>query len=252
MPQSRSFFPARPLKTTASRTPALTLVAALLAGACGAPDTRSFTVENAIFESVYLDRRVPASEELTPEARAGVAAGLSAICKGETGGAGRLIRESRIGERIYRLVLVAAKADRKGKCDYAAWPGQEVLLGDRFKQLVNSGDPAAVLLAALLDKSLAEPDRRRIVEALAGRRYSQAEAIQADLLAGGSPADQQKAQELLADAAQQGATPAYRLLARLHRDGRGVPADTAKACQYLRDAAARGSEAAADELRACK
>jgi TPR repeat protein len=241
-------FPSRCLmrKTTSKRTFLLGILLSL--GGCGEPDTRSFSVENAIFESIYLDRAVPGSGRENPQ---GIAGGLAAICKGDPSGARRLIRESAAGEQIYRLVLVAAKARRDGGCDYSDWQEKQTLLGDRFKQLVNSGDPAAVLLASLLDRSLAAPDREKIVQALADRRYGHAQAIRAGMLIEGDAAgrDYGKALELLEDAAKQGATPASVLLARLHGEGLGTPKDSGKACKYLRDAANGGYEVAAGELR---
>jgi hypothetical protein len=229
---------------------ALSLGAWLLIGGCGEPDMRSFSVENAIFESVYLDRAVLDSNKDSEEGRARIGGGLSAICKGDTSGARQLILDSGIGNQIYKLVLVAAKANRKGSCDYSDWPQKQTLLGDRFKQLVNSGDPSAVLLAAFIDKSLAQPDRLEVVKALSDRRYSHAEAIYAGMLIGGDSAAAQypKALELLEDAAKQGATPGYMLLARMHKEGLGTPKDIGKACKYLRDAESHGVEGAKQEL----
>lgn len=226
------------------------LVAALLAGACGEADMRSFSAENAIFEAIVLDHAPLAADKDTPESRAAIGNGLSAICKGDATGTRQLIREAGIGDNIYKLVLVAAKANRKGACDYGDWQAKQTLMGDRFKQLVGSGDPAAVLLAAMVDKSLAPADRMKIVEALAGRRYSHAEAIEAEALIGA--ANYPKALELLDDAAKQGATPADVLLARLHLAGQGAPKDAGKACKYLQDAANLGAEGAARELKALR
>lgn len=227
----------------------LPLAGLLFLAACGSPDTRSFSVENAVFESLYLDRAAPGPGRDDPETRERVARGLAAICKGDTSGAWELIRESKL-ERIHQLVLVAAKARRDGPCDYSDWHGRQVLLGDIFKQQVNSGDPAAVLAASLMDKALAEPDRLKVVKALADRGYGHAKAIYAGTLMEGGPAaaDYPKALELLEDAARQGATPAYVLLARLHREGLGTPKDPGKACKYLRDAAGAGYGAAAAEV----
>lgn len=228
------------------------LAALGLIGACGEPDTRSFSVENAIFESLYLERAVPTSDKDSPQDRAAIASGLAALCKGDTAGARQLVRNSGIGNQIYQLVLVAAKANRKGSCDYSDWPDKQTLLGDRFKQLVNSGDPAAVLLASLIDKSLAEADRLQVLKALSDRKYSHAEAIYAGMLISGesAAAEYQKAKDLLEDAAKQGATPAYMLLARMHREGLGMPKDPDTACKYLRQAVNSGVETAMRSLDA--
>lgn len=222
---------------------------AFLIGGCGEPDTRSFRVENAIFESLYLDRLDLGPNKDNPESRACIGNGLSAICKGDASGAKRLISDGGIGNQAYQLVLIAAKA-APNNCDYSAWHDKQTLLGDRFKQLVGSGDAAAVLLAALIDRNLAEPDRLQVVKALSEKRYSHAEAIHAGMLIGGAPAgaDYRKALELLEDAAKQGATPAYALLARVHKEGLGAPEDLSRACKYLRDAANSGVEAARQEL----
>lgn len=228
---------------------ALGLGASLLLGACGEPDTRSFLVENAIFESLHFERRDLGPARESPESRAAVGSGLSAICQGDVSGAKRLIADGGIGNHIYPLVLIAAKAARN-HCDYSGWHDKQSLLGERFKQLVNSGDAAAVLLAALIDRNLAEADRLQVVKALADKRYSHAEAIYADMLLGGdSPAENyRQALDLLEDAAKQGATPAKLLLARMHREGLGTPKDPDKACKYLQDAAKGGIEKAASEL----
>lgn len=225
------------------------LVLSVLAGACGSPDTRSFAVENVIFEALVGERAAPPAETVDAETRARVARGLSAVCKGDTAGARQLIRDGGIGTQIYRLLLIAAKAARDGSCDYTDWPEKHTLLGDRFKQLVNSGDAAAVLLAALLDNSLTAADRAAVVKALSDRKYGQAEVVYAGLLLTGEgvAADPQQARTLLEDAARQGADPAWLLLARLYRDGLGTPRDLAKACAHFAEAARRGSAAAADE-----
>lgn len=232
----------------------LSCTAAILIGGCGEPDMRSFSVENAIFESLYPNRTELPGKPDSPEQRAGIAGGLAAICKGNTSGARQLIRDSGIGDQIYKLVLIAAKAGRNGACDYSDWHDKQILLGDRFKQLVNSGDPAAVLLAALIDRNLAVPDRLQVVKALSDRRYSHAEAILAGMLIAGDAgaAEYPRALELLDDAAKQGATPAYLLLARLHKDGLGTPKDSGKACKYLQDGIKQGAEAAAKELEALR
>ena len=170
----------------------LALCAACLPLACGEPDQRAFAVENALFVAWYQgfdDSR----SELTTARRERVAAGLSAICRGETGGTLTLLREAGIGRDIHRLALVAAKADRKGRCDYADWPDKAGLHGERIKQLVHQGDGPAVLLAALLDAQLSAAQRLEMVEALAARRYGQAEAVLAALrLQQGQPPDAER------------------------------------------------------------
>lgn len=227
----------------------LPLAIALFAAGCGSTDQRSFAVENAIFESLVVERALPLPRAAGPAEQASIGEGLAAVCRGNTAGARRLIRDSAIGPQIYRLLLVAAKAARDGRCDFSDWPEQQTLLGDRFKQLVSSGDAAAVLLAALLDTGLAPADRKRVAEALAERKYGHAEAVYADLLLAGDPgpADYAQAHALLEDAARQGADPAWLLLARLYRDGRGVPQDIGKACAHFSEAARRGIAAASAE-----
>ncbi|WP_371323532.1 hypothetical protein VX159_14135 [Dechloromonas sp. ZY10] len=172
--------------------------------ACGEPDQRAFAIENAVFASWY-QRQIPAASVPSETARARVADGLAAICRGRTDGAAELLREAGVGKDIYRLALVAAKADRKGRCDYSDWSERLGLHGERIKQLVNQGDGPAVLLAALLDEQLPEGERLRVVEALAERRYGQAQAVLAVLR---GPADPMQT-ELLMQARAQGVALAY-------------------------------------------
>lgn len=180
----------------------------LLPLACGEADQRAFAVENALFASWYLEENLPAGE-LTVDRRGLVAAGLAAICRGDTGGTADLLRTAGIGPEIYRLALIAAKADRKGRCDYSDWPEKRGLHGERIKQLVNQGDAPAVLLAALLDAQLPAAERLRVVAALAERRYGQAQAVLAALHA----RQGDNAPELLAQAQQQAVALAYVLQA---------------------------------------
>lgn len=237
-----------------SRLPSVAFAASLALAACGDSDQRSFAIENLLFESLAVSRSPLPAPSAPPDAaqQAQVAAGLAAICRGETGGARQLLDEARIGKEIYRLMLIAAKANRKGNCDYADWPAKLSFLGERFKQLVGSGDGPSVLLAALLDEQLPAAERREVVQALAERRYGQAEAVLAGLLLRGDEGEQaaavDKARQLLADAAGQGVVPAHLLLARIYREGRGVPADPAKSCAALREAARLGSAAAPRQL----
>lgn len=176
--------------------------------ACGEPDQRAFAVENAVFASWYA-RSIPAAEALSEARRSRVGEGLAAICQGRTEGVAELLREAGIGKDIYRLVLVAAKADRKGRCDYSDWPEKLGLYGERIKQLVNQGDGPAVLLAALLDEQLPEGERLRVVEALAERRYGQAQAVLAALR---GPAEAAQA-DLLTQARAQAVALAHLLAA---------------------------------------
>ena len=221
---------------------------------CSAPDNRSFAVENAIFESLLATPYSPRPSEPTqaPDTgrQAAVAQGLSAICNGDTAGTGELLRNAGIGKNIYRLALIAAKADRKGSCDYTDWSSKQSFLGERFTQLVGSGDGPSVLLAALLDDNLNAADRRAIIEALSGRRYGHAEAAQAALLlrGEGGPRDEGKALELATDGARQGAAPAYLLLADIYQQGLETPTDNGKACDALREAARLGSPTGKDRL----
>lgn len=238
------------------RLPSVAFAATLALAACGDSDQRSFAIENLLFESLAVSRSPLPAPAAPPDAaqQALVAAGLAAICRGETGGARQLLDDARIGQEIYRLMLIAAKANRQGTCDYADWPARLSFLGERFKQLVGSGDGPSVLLAALLDQQLAAAERREVVQALAERRYGQAQAVLAGLLLGegGAGADQaatvDQARQLLDDAAGQGVVAAHLLLARMHRDGLGVPADPAKRCAALREAARLGSATAPRQL----
>lgn len=229
---------------------------ALTCAACGDADHRSFAIENTLFEAV-AEGRLPAGNATAPDAtqRTLVADGLSAICKGQTDGAWQLLHEARIGKEIYRLSLIAAKANRKGACDYSDWPEKLNFHGERFKQLVGSGDGPSVLLAALIDEQLPATERRAVVQALAEHRYGHAEAALAGMLLrgeGGDKAadDSSRAQTLLADAAGQGAIPAYLLQAQMYGEGLGVTADPAKACAALRAAEKQGSPGARQALGA--
>lgn len=238
------------------RLSSLALAATLALAACGASDQRSFAIENLLFETLAATSKPLPAPAAPPDAgqQALVAAGLAAICRGETGGAGQLLDQARIGKEIYRLMLIAAKANRQGTCDYADWPAKLSLLGERFKQLVGSGDGPSVLLAALLDEQLPADERLAVVQALADRHYGQAQAVLAGLLLRGegdtAPAAAEKARQLLGEAAGQGAVPAHLLLARIYRDGLGVPADPAKSCGALREAARLGSATAPRKLAA--
>lgn len=225
---------------------------ACLAG-CSAPDNRSFAIENAIFEALLITPR-PDAPPRAPDVQqqAAVAQGLSAICQGDTAGTGELLHSAGIGPDIYRLALIAAKADRAGRCDYANWSSKASFLGERFTQLVGSGDGPSVLLAALLDDRLSAADRRAVIEALSSRRYGHAEAVHAGLLlrGEGGPRDEGKALELATDAARQGAVPAWLLLSEMYREGLGTPADAHKACDALYEATRLGSPTAKARLAA--
>lgn len=230
----------------------LAMMASLSLLACGTPDTRSFEIENILFE--HLRDGVPANlreQPLDAARQAQIAAGLSAICQGQTTEAGKLLDEAAIGRQIYRLVLIASKANRKGACDYGDWPEKLSLLGERFKQLVGSGDAPSVLLAALLDEQLPAAEQQAVVLALAGRGYGHAQVYQAAAMLSGklSAADSEKALALLEQAARQGAVPAHLVRAWIYHEGLGLAADQAKACASLREAAKLGSMLAPERLR---
>lgn len=234
----------------------LTLAAALALAACGASDQRSFAIENLLFETLAATSKPLPAPAAPPDAaqQALVAAGLAAICRGDTGGARQLLDEARIGKDIYQLMLIAAKANRQGSCDYSDWQARRGLLGERFKQLIGSGDGPSVLLAALLDEQLPGDERLAVVQALADRHYGQAQAVLAGLLLRGGGGETAtvaaKARQLLSEAAGQGAVPAHLLLARVYRDGLGGAADPAGSCAALREAARLGSATAPRKLAA--
>lgn len=241
---------------TIFRLPSLVLAATLALAACSDSDQRSFVIENLLFEALAATSQPMPAPAIPPDAaqQAQIAAGLTAICRGETGGARQLLDEARIGKEIYRLMLIAAKANRQGTCDYADWPARRAFLGERFKQLVGSGDGPSVLLAALLDEQLPAAERLAVIQALADRHYGQAQAVLAGLLLRGEGGETAtvtaKARQLLGEAAGQGAVPAHLLLARIHRDGLGAAADPAASCAALREAARLGSATAPRKLAA--
>ena len=219
----------------------LWLLPAFLLMACGETDRRTFELENVLFETLPI--RVSGSMQGLDEARrTQIANGLMAICQGHTEGARALLQGAGIGREIYRLSLIAAKANRKGRCDYSDWAQRLAFHGERFKQLVGSGDAPAVLLAALLDEQLPVSEQREIVQALAARHYGQAQAVYAAFLlqSEGAAATQPVSSEalgLLEAAAAQGVLAAHLQLASLYRHGRpGIPANADKACQALRTA----------------
>ncbi len=222
-----------------------------LAG-CGTPDERSFVIENVIFDTLlasgYPLPGTPAA--ITPARQEMVARGLTAICQGQTEGAAALLADAGIGKGIYQLLLIAAKANRQGSCDYSQWPEKQAFLGERFKQLVGSGDAPSVLLAALLDEQLPAKEREAVVQALADQGYGHARTVLvAQLLqAGGNIAGQEKARALLLEAIKQGAVPAHVVLARIYRDGLGVTPDVGKACASWREAARLGAMSAKNYL----
>lgn len=225
---------------------ALLLLSALSLLACGEADRRAFEVENILFAVLPGQPILPA---VTPDpvVQARVAAGLMAICRGDTAGTRELLQTAGIGREIYRLVLIAAKANRKGSCDYSDWPQRLAFHGERFKQLVGSGDGPAVLLAAMLDEQLPISERREIVQALAARRYGQAQAVYAAFLlqgevAASSAAATREGLKLLEEAAAQGVLAAHLQLASLYRSGLpGIPADADKACKALQAAQQLGA-----------
>ena len=222
--------------------------------ACGESDQRSYVAENLIFERLLMTPSAAeklAPEQLPAELRQRVGETLGAICRGDATQASALFESAgaQLGGRVYRLALIAAKANRKGSCDYANWPEMQSLMGERFKQLVGSGDAASVLLGALLDEQIADVDRQAVIDALAARGYGHAQVFQArHWLKTGQTA---QAQELLNKAATQGAMPAHLLLARLAREGSLGKPDAAAACGHLRAAAKAGSQLAPRELAGC-
>lgn len=232
------------------------LLAALLLSlqlfACGTPDTRSFEVENLLFEQLLVGQAAT-TQPLDAARQARIAAGLSAICQGQTAGTPQLLADAAIGKEIYRLALIASKANRKGSCDYSDWPAKQNLLGERFKQLVGSGDAPSVLLAALLDEQLPAADRQSIMQALADKGYGHAQVfLAASLLrAPATPESRTQILSLLDQAARQGAMPAHLLQAQIHRSAAWQAPDPAKACASLQEAARLGSATAAGQMVGC-
>lgn len=175
------------------------LLGALVA-ACSPPDTRAFAVENALFAAWYQQElQEPVARQLLEREQAEIAAGLGAICRGDTRATAELLRSAVIGHDIGRLALIAAKADRRGACDYAEWPARAGLHRERWLQLQSQGDGPVVLLNALLDSGLPAAERQEVVAALAARHYGQAQAVLVAL----QPAHPE-AERLLAEAVQQG------------------------------------------------
>lgn len=231
----------------------LALSAVVFTVACGTPDERSFVIENVIFDALLasgypLPATVPTA--MTPVRQAAIARGLSAICQGQVEGAGGLLAEAGIGKEIFPLVLIAAKANRKGNCDYSQWLEKRAFLGERFKQLVGAGDAPSVLLAAMLDEQLPAREREAVVQALADQGYGHARTVLAAQLlqTAGNIALQEKARAMLLDAIKQGAVPAHVVLARIYRDGQGVTPDVGKACAAWQEAARLGAESAKSYL----